>query len=112
MSQNKMCHNFKWSSGDYLCRALFRMSYKYELGLLTCEQNSHVSVYVMSSSVSNQIWSNAGVSDILIRFTNPVAAFNDGLDVSFKNPPKSFRLPASEIFTTLKSTFAVWQPLK
>lgn len=68
---------------------------------------------MLSSPVSNEIWPNTGASGVLIRFTNPMVAFKGGLGVSFKNPPKSFRLPASQIFMTLKATFAVvlLQPL-
>lgn len=58
-----------------------------------------------SWGVGNKIWSNRGVSDILIRFTNPVAAFKGGSRVSFKIPPKSFTLPPFQIFMALEATF-------
>lgn len=60
---------------------------------------------MLSWGVSNKIWSNRGVSDILIRFTNPVAAFKGGSGVSFKPPQKSFILPPFQIFMALKATF-------
>lgn len=99
--------NVKW------CLSLWCIIKDSGMSQIVKKKKKLVNVYMLSSPVSNEIWPNTGASGVLIRFTNPMVAFKGGLGVSFKNPPKSFRLPASQIFMTLKATFAVvlLQPL-
>lgn len=79
------------------CVLIFKLTHFQAKSKLFAILRFKCDVHMLSWGVSNEIWSNRGVSeiwsnrgvsDILIRFTNPVAAFKGGSGASFKIPPK------------------------